>query len=331
MKVMKIVKLIDLCLAPGKKYHLCPSHLNANLIRNHIIFVVLAIFLDSCRTDVPHLSNSIQKEYLGITRAASIQEIQPNLVGRMIASDIGSELQSEKDGAVMMFVPAGEFPMGSEDGSADEQPVHPVFLDAYWIDKTEITNSQYALCVADSICTLPTDPTRFYDTLYSNHPVVFLEWKDAVAYCQWAGRRLPTEAEWEKAARGTDGRTYPWGEESDCSRANFWDCPEFESTSPVGYYGEKGISPYGLYDMAGNVWEWVWDWYDADYYQESPASDPTGPTSGIYHVWRGGSWNCNQTSARSAGRGNYNPDYWRDLIGFRCAMDANLAVLGESN
>lgn len=232
----------------------------------------------------------------------------------------GSTQISPVDAMTQVYVPAGSFLMGSADGGTDEQPVHEVYLDAFWIDQTEVTNAQYGLCVQEDVCALPTDPSSFNDILYAHHPVIFVDWKAAQTYCQWAGRRLPTEAEWEKAARGTDGRIYPWGNESDCSRANFWDCPQFETTSPVGSYGDRGVSPYGAYDMAGNVWEWVFDWYAPDYYQDSPTRNPTGPTSGIYHVWRGGSWNCNQTSARSAGRGNFNPDYWRDLIGFRCAM-----------
>jgi serine/threonine-protein kinase len=296
-----------------------------------VLLFFYALLLTSCQIGVLSAVFRLKNEDLNKANTTSSQTELELSRGGLAAPDIGSELRSEKDGAIMMFVPAGKFPMGSEDGSADEIPVHLVDLDAFWIDQTEVTNAQYALCVNEGICSLPTDPTRFYDVSYTQHPVVFLEWEDADAYCEWAGRRLPTEAEWEKAARGTDGRTYPWGEESDCSRANFWDCPEFESTSPVGHYGDRGISPYGLYDMAGNVWEWVWDWYDVDYYQDSPASNPSGPTSGIYHVWRGGSWNCNQTSARSAGRGNYNPDYWRDLIGFRCAMDADHVVLSGSH
>jgi len=237
-------------------------------------------------------------------------------------AQIGSTWEAATDGSLLVFVPAGPFPMGSEDGSADEQPVHWVYLDDFWLDQTEVTNSRYALCVEEGVCELPTDPLPLYDKEKVDHPVVFVDWEGAQTYCEWAGRRLPTEAEWEKAARGTDGRTYPWGDQGDCSRANFFDCPEFEATSPVGFYGELGVSPYGAYDMAGNVWEWVSDWYGADYYQESPHRNPSGPRNGIYHVWRGGSWNCNQTSARSAGRGNFNPDYWRDLIGFRCALDA---------
>jgi eukaryotic-like serine/threonine-protein kinase len=249
-----------------------------------------------------------------------IKNQNPNKIVSQIEFHVGAQKVSAIDDMVMVYVPKGGFPMGSNDGSQDERPVHLVYLDAFWIDQTEVTNTQYARCVDDGICDLPADPTQYYIEESADHPVVYVDWKDANTYCQWAGRRLPTEAEWEKAARGTDSRTFPWGNDGDCSRANFWDCPQFETTSPVGFYGERGVSPFGTHDMAGNVWEWVFDWYASDYYQYSPTRNPTGPASGIYHVWRGGSWNCNQTSARSVERGNFNPDYWRDLIGFRCAM-----------
>jgi len=262
-------------------------------------------------------------EILGTDQRTIISQENENSKKSNKSYQIGSQKVSAVDKMVMVYVPMGGFPMGSNDGSPDEKPVHLVYLDAFWIDQTEVTNAQYALCVDDGVCNPPIDPVPLYAEEFADHPVVYLDWDSADTYCQWVGRRLPTEAEWEKAARGTDNRTYPWGNEGDCSRANFWDCPAFESTSPVGFYGELGISPYGTHDMAGNVWEWVYDWYDPDYYQDSPIRNPRGPTSGIYHVWRGGSWNCNQTSARSAGRGNYNPDYWIDLIGFRCAMDAD--------
>ena len=287
-----------------------------------ILFVCCSLLLTCCAPEMPVVA---AEPKIMITAALS-KKIEPTLTPTLSKKNhiiYGSKLISDIDAMMLVYVPAGEFTMGSEDGSDDEKPIHTVYVDAFWIDQTEVTNMQYKLCVDERICALPTDPTRIDEVAYANHPVVYVSWENARTYCEWAGRRLPTEAEWEKTARGTDGRTYPWGDQGDCECANFWDCPEFETTSPVGFYGEKGISPYGAYDMAGNVWEWVSDWYDAQYYQEAPRRNPTGPTSGIYHVWRGGSWNCNQTSARSAGRGNYNPDYWRDLIGFRCAVSAD--------
>ena len=235
---------------------------------------------------------------------------------------IGSTFISEVDGMRMMFVPEGEFLMGSEDGFGDESPQHSVYLDAYWIDQTEVSNTRYQQCVDDGACDPPIYTEYYNDSNYSNHPVVYVSWHNAVDYCQWAGRRLPTEAEWEKAARSDDCRTYPWGDGIDCSRANYGDCDEFPRTSPAGHY-PAGASPYGALDMAGNVWEWLGDWYDKDYYDDSPDRNPTGPNSGNYRVLRGGSWNDYSDSIRAALRGGRHQDYPSISDGFRCAISAD--------
>ena len=164
----------------------------------------------------------------------------------------------------MVFVPAGEFIMGSEVGLTDEQPAHTVFLDAFWIDQTEVTNAMYNLCVRSSACGAPSVTSYFDDPAYSNHPVVSVSWEDAKAYCAWAGRRLPTEAEWEKAASWdpvtNEKRVYPWGNDLDCKKGNFEmsGCDGYEKTSPVGSF-PSGASAFGALDMAGNAWEWVND------------------------------------------------------------------------
>lgn len=235
---------------------------------------------------------------------------------------IGSTMTGE-DGMTLLYVPAGEFTMGSDE-SPDEQPIHTVYLDAYWIDQTEVTNAMYAKCVDAGVCYLPHSIDSYSrDTYYGNfqfddYPVINVYWDDASTYCSWSGRRLPTEAEWEKAARGTDERTYPWGEEIDESYLN---SGVGGDTTPVRSY-ESGVSPYGVYDMAGNVWEFVSDWYDSGYYDYSPVSNPQGPESGDFRVLRGGSWNFDYYYARSAYRDVNVTDDTGNYIGFRCAMDA---------
>jgi len=211
----------------------------------------------------------------------------------------------------MVRVPAGEFIMGSDSGETDEKPVHRVYLDEYFIDKYEVTNEQYNQCVSAGSCSANGKFNSFTDP---QQPVVGVDWNQADTYCKWAGKRLPTEAEWEKAARGTDGRTYPWGEGIDCSRANYGDC-KHGKTKPVGSY-PSGASPYGAMDMAGNVWEWCADWYG--YYQNSPNRNPTGPGSGQSRVLRGGSWIATPDHLRSSDRVLTNPTSWNYFSGLRC-------------
>lgn len=261
----------------------------------------------------------------------------------------------------MVYVPAGEFTMGSDDGESDEQPVHTVYLDAYWIDQTEVTNAQFARFVtATGYETTaeqegtgyayvdgsggwvdgadwqhPSGPDSSLDGL-DEHPVVQVSWDDATAYCEWADGRLPTEAQWEKAA-GWDGeaqqaRTYPWGNTFDGTRLNFCDhnCSfdwkddgvddRYEDTAPVGSY-PAGASYYGALDMAGNVWEWAADWYHSGYYESSPAQNPQGPSSGDYRVLRGGSWYDLGFGVRAASRDYSLPAFRSGSVGFRCAQE----------
>lgn len=230
---------------------------------------------------------------------------------------IGSTKTSEKDGMTLVYVPASEFTMGS-DVNSDEQPIHKVVLDAFWIDQTEVTNAMYAKCVVANKCEPPSGTNHYSDSKYANHPVVYVSWNDALAYCSWADRRLPTEAEWEKAARGTEARTYPWGEGIDCDKANYNGSCVGDTAAVKSY--ESGKSVYDVYDMAGNVWEWVNDWYSETYYQSSPSSNPSGPASGQYRVLRGGSWSYDEYGVRSAIRNWVDPsdtNYY--LVGFRCS------------
>jgi len=247
------------------------------------------------------------------------------------ASAPSSEITDSK-GVVMVLVPAGEFPMGGGDLNAepDEKPVHTVNLDDYYIDKFEVTNAAYIACVEDAgACKPPIHKdsftrSKYYGVAeYDEYPVVYVNWNMAKTFCEWRGARLPTEAEWEKAARGTDGRIYPWGTGVDCQKANYAGpngC--FGGTSKVGSF-DAGKSPYGVYDMAGNVWEWVADWYSESYYQVSPAANPLGPDSGQSRVLRGGSWNRSEYDIRASNRNRYGSTYNNFDIGFRCASDVS--------
>jgi formylglycine-generating enzyme required for sulfatase activity len=221
----------------------------------------------------------------------------------------------------MALVPAGEFIMGSQGGAADEQPAHRVSVDTFLMDKYEVSVGQYAKFLEATSLEAPPDWNIMNQPQNLKRPVVNIDWADAAMYCKWAGKRLPTEAEWEKAARGTDGRIYPWGNEPPTQlHANFgkreWN--NHAALVPVGKL-EDGKSPYGIYDMAGNVWEWVNDWYDPDYYKKSPSQNPTGPSSAELKVLRGGSWSDTMDNLRSANPQIYEPMSQYHNVGFRCA------------
>ncbi|SPP64827.1 formylglycine-generating enzyme family protein [Nitrospira lenta] len=241
-----------------------------------------------------------------------------------------------KDGAPMVLIPEGPFPMGvpdgDRDGGRDEYPRHDIFVNNFYIDKFELTNGRYLEFVKATnhrIPQNPTNPTRNLwqgDTItesLADRPVVNVDWADANAYCQWAGKRLPTEAEWEKAAKGTADRRFPWGNvEPTNKHLNFNQKWIGEKTlMPVGSY-ELGKSPFGVYDVAGNVWEWVNDWYDAKYYEKSPAKNPTGPESGTKRVLRGSGWQNETPTVRIFTRVDSDPTIRNESTGFRCAMDA---------
>jgi serine/threonine-protein kinase len=231
-----------------------------------------------------------------------------------------------KDGMTLVYIPKGEFLMGSADtdhlAQDMEKPQHSVFLDAYWIDQTEVTNKQYRPCIEAGVCKPPLLTGSYYeDSEFDDNPAVFVSWDDAQAYCSWVGRRLPTEAEWEKAARGTDGRIYPWGDDApndDLLTFNgIFDMPLKVKSHP------GGVSPYGVYDMAGNVWEPVSDWFDFEYYSNSPSTNPTGPESGTRHTIRGGGFRNGDQYVRSAYR--LRPYSNKAFIdgGVRCAISAS--------
>jgi len=249
------------------------------------------------------------------------------------------------DQAELVLVPAGEFLMGSDPNTdpdfwGAEGPQHSVFLDSYWIYRTEVTNAMYQECVADQQCPRPVrhsavNADDYYENpIYAHYPVVYVSYTHAAAYCYWAGGRLPTEAEWEKAARGTDGRLFPWGDAPpDSNQVNLCDryCARgqiverhlddgYAGTSPVGGF-PSGASPYSAYDMAGNVWEWTFDWFDSSFYSVSPYDNPNGPVSGDRHVIRGGSWGNPAAGVRVVGRISEPTASSLDTLGFRCVID----------
>jgi formylglycine-generating enzyme required for sulfatase activity len=247
----------------------------------------------------------------------------PTQISTPTATILPAEITDAK-GVQMILIPAGEFTMGSNTGDGDEKPVHKVYLDAYYMDKLEVTNVFYSACVSADACKPPTHKDAFTrssyygNPQYDDYPVVYVNWDMAKTYCEWRGARLPTEAEWEKAARGTDAPTYPWGQAVECQKANYQAC--IDGTSPAGYF-EDGKSPYGVYDMAGNVWEWVADWYSENYYGISLRSNPLGPDSGQARVMRGGSWTRSEYDIRTSNRIRYASTYDNFDVGFRCAMD----------
>jgi formylglycine-generating enzyme required for sulfatase activity len=280
---------------------------------------------------------------------------------------IGSKRIRPKDEMVMLYVPSGEFEMGNQDGYTNEKPPHMVGLDDFWIDQTEVTNAMFQKFVEAT--SYKTDAQKIGQSYVyqegkniitvnkwklvnganwlhpegsdstiiglDSYPVVQISWNDANAYCKWANARLPTEAEWEMAARGTDGRIYPWGNlPPKGTLANLADKnldavwakkainDGFEFASPVGIYPD-GVSPFGALDMAGNAAEWVADLYQYDYYWRSPYSNPTGPASGVMRVMRGGQWSFTADGLRSTARVPHSPTYSIDYSGFRCAANPN--------
>lgn len=269
---------------------------------------------------------------VGVVPSFSAPETPTSQNGQQAAT----ETIKGKDGAPMVMVPAGPFTMGSNDGLPSERPEHSVTLDAYYIDRYEVSLQLYGTFLLDAKHDAPSTWDDEAATTVGDRPAVGMGWADAAAYCAWAGKRLPTEAEWEKAARGTDGRRYPWGHMQpfvDIANYNrgIW---VSEAITLAGVTGgvegmsvrhglkEGGKSPYGLHHMAGNAAEWVADWYDREYYSKSPERNPTGPSSGEKKVLRGGSWADLPIALRVSARMSAEPEFQDRTIGFRCARDA---------
>lgn len=236
----------------------------------------------------------------------------------------------------LCFIPAGTFTMGSDNDLPNEAPAHKVYLNAYYIGKTEVTNAEYYLFWLESGGTDSEHTPMSYEAAFGtwpeiaktkpNYPVIGVSWEAATAYAAWRGMRLPTEAEWEKAARGTTPRRWPWGHtftqriKDVTLHANVWK-QSGSHLKPVGTY-PTGVSPYGAHDMAGNVWEWVADWYSENFYHHSPDRNPKGPAVGSRRVVRGGSWLNPETFARCSTRFGQHAAIGTSFIGFRLAKDA---------
>jgi formylglycine-generating enzyme required for sulfatase activity len=263
------------------------------------------------------------------TPEPSVTPTMTDTPGPTATLGMGSVLVSPTDGMGMVLVPGGAFPMGSPSGAGreDERPQHNVYLATYWIDQTEVTNGMYQKCVSAGVCSEPhlfssmTRDSYYGNPEFDNYPVINVDWFQAGDYCAWAGRSLPTEAQWEKAAKGTSSRLYPWeGNEiiPGNVQANYNN--NIGDTTEVGSF-PRGASPYGALDMAGNVWEWTADFYDAGYYSKSPLDEPLGPSGGSSRVIRGGSWNDYGYYFRTTNRGSYYPTNYISTLGFRCAVE----------
>jgi eukaryotic-like serine/threonine-protein kinase len=301
------------------------------------ILVTLALFLSACQ-----IGGAAQPTAIALPdNVASPTPVKQGEAA--VDASSGDSKTSTVDGMIQVLIPAGTFSMGGVDplASADEKPVHQVTMKQFWMDKVEVTNGMYAICVKAGACRLPMDfksqtkDAYYTDAQYVEYPVVYVTWLQAKTYCEWAGRRLPTEAEWERAARGDDFRTYPWGDQlPDGSRVNFNN--QVGDTTKVGSL-PAGASPFGIFDMSGNVAEWINDIYDPNYYSGGMSANPQGPgglKSVFNHVVRGGTFQDAEMNIRVSKRSSVqgsNPNATIDSpewlgtyspkIGFRCVAD----------
>jgi serine/threonine-protein kinase len=298
------------------------------------VFLLFVFVLSACGQAAPTA--------VTLPTAVPTLEIVVNPTEKPQDAVAGDVRTSTVDGMIQAFVPGGSFQMGGfdEDAQDDEKPAHKVSVGPFWMDKVEVTNAMYSLCVQAGACTLPnelksaTRPSYFANAEFNDYPVVYVSYESAKSYCSWAGRRLPTEAEWEFAARGSaDFRRYPWGDQSPTNNLANYDYA-VRDTTRVGSY-PNGASPFGILDMSGNVWEWVADFYNPIYYQGGAEQNPTGPSSagvnGLRRGIRGGSWQDSFKDVRLSNRGfaiapdltsdSKSSEYLgdvKDSIGFRC-------------
>ena len=226
----------------------------------------------------------------------------------------------------MVLIPVGRFIRGTAAGGYDERPERVIYVDEFMIDRFEVTNHQYQAFVAATGHRKAAPPSRYAKNLSRmagvNQPVTYVSWEDADEFCRWKGKRLPTEAEWEKAMRGTDGRLWPWGNEPDFTASNWNSVPDgFDAAAQVGSF-PRDISPFRVADGAGNVMEWVADWYAEDAYRDAGDRNPKGPDHGVYKVLRGGGYTSSGTDVRITSRSRMVPDFRDETIGFRCAASS---------
>jgi formylglycine-generating enzyme required for sulfatase activity len=283
-----------------------------------MIFILLMTFILSACGATPTPLVVVVTATLPPPTEVPATEAPPTIAPVALAGPQSGEKMKWIDGSTLIHVPGSEFTMG--DGSV-VAPEHNVSLDAYWIQQTKVTNRMFAQCVTVGSCTAPTQEIGgpvYSNPEFANHPVVGVTWDQAQTYCAWAQGRLPTEAEWEKAARGVNGNIYPWGiDQPACDIANFGFCTG--RTSEVDAF-EAGASTYGLYDMAGNVFEWVGDWYSETYYGDGPTVNPAGPETGQYRSIRGSSFESDLDQVSSAIRHFGAEGYHSRDVGFRCAV-----------
>jgi iron(II)-dependent oxidoreductase len=296
-----------------------------------VIGFTAAVWLSGCD------SGDVREAVATVTATAGVV---PATIGvpttRTPITTVSAVFKEQDAELVWVAVPAGVFVMGADEMEAlaacqtsradctaedvaDEGPARVVNLDEFEILQTEVTNDQYRQCVAAGACSPPALGEFYKDARFGDHPVVYVDWYQAAAFCTWAGGGLPTEAQWEMAARGTDGRTYPWGEEAACGYANVTGCTQ-GLTMPVGSF-PPGASPYGVLDLAGNASEWVRDWYDPEFYENGVDENPLGPETGELKAARGGSWKNPLAGVRVTNRQANFPEVFSSGVGFRCVIE----------
>lgn len=279
---------------------------------------------------------------MGILRGTTPPPDAPSIPGEDVNS--GHSVSSQSDSSEtpipdeLVPIPAGPFLRGTKVGGYDEQPERSIYVDAFSIDRYEVTNAQYQAFVATTGHRKAAPPSRYAKNITRmkgvNQPVTYVSWEDADEFCRWKGKRLPTEAEWEKAMRGVDGRLWPWGNEPDQLAFNGGSPRDgFDATAPVGSF-KRDVSPFGVADGTGNVMEWVADWYGEEAYHDPTDRNPKGPDHGVYRVMRGGGYTSQGSDVRITSRSKMVSDFRDETIGFRCAVsggaEADVAKPAES-